>query len=60
MASTQIIDKTIMARARARNRFVAWSALLVNHNCRAKFSPIKIAPSKARSKAVIWKVYAFK
>jgi len=60
MPNTQAIDKTIVARARLRNRFAVWFLLLANHNCRAKVSPIKIVPRKARSYGVIWKVYALK
>ena len=60
MPTIQAIRKTMVNRAKPRNRFAAWLTFGVNHNSRIKVSPINIAPRKARSKRVIWKVYVFK
>jgi hypothetical protein len=59
MPNIRAIHKTTVTIARAKNLFAALFILLVNPNSRVKVRPIKIVPRKARSKALIWKVYVF-
>jgi hypothetical protein len=62
MANILAIHKTITTNARAKNRFAFRLILLVNHNCRAKVSPVNIVPRKTRSYRLmlIWNAYGFK
>lgn len=56
MANMRAMYKTTTIKARAKNRLAALFILLVNHKSKANAIPMKIAPKKARSYALIWNI----